>query len=219
MSAQEPRNVSTLKPPVAGQSYREHPATLVGFGTDNGGAWCRAFMPVSNSGTKRDARYFSPGNGRFDLLDPMGSLNLAKTPETALRERLGRTAVNASYLPSSELDGVFIARIDLPGTFKVADFQRPGPGIAPGDIGGALEDYSVTQQWATQMRADGFEGIIARSRFGESETLYLFGDAGENLKFGTCISDYKAAVDLAKDLPYFPQIIDLDSFPDHFDFE
>ena len=39
--------------------------------------------------TKRDCRYFSPKRGRFDLNMPNGTLNLASTPEAALRERLG----------------------------------------------------------------------------------------------------------------------------------
>lgn len=218
MSMDEPRNISSLRPPVPGQSYVGHPATLVGFGQEVGGVWYRAYMPQAG-GAQRDARYFSPGHGRFDLSSPYGSLNLARTPETALRERLGHTAVNAAYLPSSELDGVFIARIELPGTFKVADFRRPGSGIAPGDIGGALESYTVTQQWAERIHRDGFEGIIARSRFGESETLYLFGREGENVGFGNCVAGHVSARHLVKDLPYFPQVIDVTHYPDEFDFE
>lgn len=170
-------------------------------------------------------RWFTPGfplflfsNGRFDLSFPSGSLNLARTRETALRERLGRTAVHADFLPSSVLGGVTIARIELPGSFKVADFRVPGLGIAPGDISGAVDDYSVTQQWANQMKHDGFEGIVARSRFGESETLYLFGTAGEDTRFGASTDDCSAH-SLVKGLAFFPRIIDVNSPDLELDFE
>lgn len=218
MTNPQPRNLSTLLPPDPSKSYKERPAVLAGFNSPLGGAWYRAYTPKGPDGARRDSRFFSSSNGRFDLAKPYGSLNLARTPETALRERLGRTAVHAEVLPSSVLKGVVIARIDLPGSFKVADFRVPGPGIAPGDIGGAVDDYSVTQQWAEQMKRDDFEGIVARSRFGEAETLYIFGEAGENTFFGTSTDQYSAR-DLVKGLVFFPKIID-DGYPDlELDFE
>lgn len=215
---QEARNLSSLRPPDPSKSYKDRPAVLAGFGCSLGGVWYRVYTPHAVDGSPRDARFFSSSNGRFDVSSPSGSLNLAKTHETALRERLGRTAVHADSLPSSVLEGVMIARIELPGSFKVADFRVPGPGIAPGDISGAVDNYSVTQQWAEQMKRDGFEGIVARSRFGESETLYLFGEAGEDVAFGTSVDDCSAR-SLVKDLVFFPRIIDVASPDLELDFE
>lgn len=215
----EPRNVSTLQPPLRGESYANHPSLEVGFGSAGGGVWYRAYTPVGPGGKIRDSRYFSAGNGRFDLSEPRGSLNLASTPEVALRERLGRTLVFARELPSSELQGVWIARIELPRKFRVADFRLPGLGIAPGDISSPVQAYSVTQQWAEQMRTDDFEGIIARSRFGDGSALYLFGDAGENRDFGVSIEQHQSAVELVKGIANFPRLVDIEKYPEEFDFE
>lgn len=218
MGDQKPRNRSTLLPPDPSKTYKSRPTVLAGFGKSLGGTWYRAYTPQAPDGALRDSRFFSSSNGRFDLSAPWGSLNLARTPETALRERLGRTAVHADSLPSSVLEGVVIARLDLPGSFKVADFRVPGPGIAPGDISGAVDDYGVTQLWAEQMKRDGFEGIVARSRFGESETLYLFGRAGEDTSFGSS-TDVCSARDVVKGLAFFPRIIDVGSPNLELDFE
>lgn len=214
-----PRNTSTLEPPLLGESYANQPSCQVGFGSSDGGVWYRAYTPMGSDGEARDSRYFSAGNGRFDLPAPRGSLNLASSPEVAFRERLGRTLVSARELPSSELRGVWIARIEPPRIFRVADFRMPGLGIAPGDISSSVQDYSVTQKWAEQMQTDGFEGIIARSRFGNGSTLYLFGDSGENRDFGICIDHHQSAVELVKGIANFPRIVDVEKYPEEFDFE
>lgn len=191
-NAQMSRNHSTLLPPNPSRSYKNRPATLAGLGSPLGGVWYRACTPQAPDGSPQDSRFFSSSNGRFDLASPEGSLNLARTRATALRERLGRAIVHADSLPSSVLEGVVIARIELPGNFKVADFRVPGPGIAPGDSSGAIDNYWVTQQWAEQMKRDGFEGIVACSRFGEAETLYRFGEAREDTTFGSSVDDCSA---------------------------
>ncbi len=169
------RHESTLLPPNRPLDLSGIPAISVGYGGEEPGTWYRSYQKYVGD-TKRDCRYFSPKRGRFDLNMPNGTLNLASTPEAALRERLGPRLIGLIALPMNRFDGVYVARVQLPRVFKVADFRQAFGGFAPGDISSALfhaEGYSVTQQWAEAVREAGLEGIIARSRFSSGSALYL----------------------------------------------
>ena len=173
------RHESTLLPPNRPLDLSGIPAISVGYGGEEPGTWYRSYQKYVDD-TERDCRYFSPERGRFDLNMPNGTLNLASTPEAALRERLGPRLIGLIALPMNRFDGVYVARVQLPRVFKVADFRQAFGGFAPGDISSALshaEGYSVTQQWAEAVREAGLEGIIARSRFSSGSALYLFGTA------------------------------------------
>lgn len=118
-----------------------------------------------------------------------------------------------------EFDGVYVARVQLPRVFKVADFRQAFGGFAPGDISSALfhaEGYSVTQQWAEAVREAGLEGIIARSRFSSGSALYLFGTSGENREFGS-IGGEETALSVARAIPFFPEIVSVEE--EEFEFE
>lgn len=82
------RHESTLLPPNRPLDLSGIPAISVGYGGEEPGTWYRSYQKYVDD-TERDCRYFSPERGRFDLNMPNGTLNLASTPEAALRERLG----------------------------------------------------------------------------------------------------------------------------------
>ena len=212
------RHESTLLPPNRPLDLSRIPAISVGYGGEEPGTWYRSYQKYVGD-TKRDCRYFSPKRGRFDLNMPNGTRNLASTPEAALRERLGPRLIGLIALPMNRFDGVYVARVQLPRVFKVADFRQAFGGFAPGDISSALfhaEGYSVTQQWAEAVREAGLEGIIARSRFSSGSALYLFGTSGENREFGS-IGGEETALSVARAIPFFPEIVSVEE--EEFEFE
>ena len=212
------RHESTLLPPNRPLDLSGIPAISVGYGGEEPGTWYRSYQKYVDD-TERDCRYFSPERGRFDLNMPNGTLNLASTPEAALRERLGPRLIGLIALPMNRFDGVYVARVQLPRVFKVADFRQAFGGFAPGDISSALshaEGYSVTQQWAEAVREAGLEGIIARSRFSSGSALYLFGASGENREFGS-IGGEETALSVARAIPFLPEIVSVEE--EEFEFE
>ena len=214
------RHDSTLRPPRRPLDPTTIPAVSVGYGSGchETGTWYRAYLRDAPGG-QRDCRYFSSGSGRYDISFPGGTLNLAGTEEVAIREKLGAELINRDMVPMDEFDGVYVARVQLPRVFKVADFRQAFGGFAPGDISSALfhaEGYSVTQQWAEAVREAGLEGIIARSRFSSGSALYLFGTSGENREFGS-IGGEETALSVARAIPFFPEIVSVEE--EEFEFE
>ena len=163
--------------------------------------------------------WFSSGAGRYDLQKPFGTLNLALSKETALRESLGNTFINAPGIPASELMNRSVTRIDLIGRYRLADFRYPVGTIAPGDLAVYMpEGYRQTQELAQWVHRIGFEGIIASSRYAgrAGDVLYIFGPAGENADFAR-LSGSEDALKLGGSIPgSFPRII---SDMGEFDFE
>lgn len=130
--------------------------------------------------------YFASARGRFDLPEPRGTLNTASAPEVAVRESLGSVLVGTRVIPESAVAGRRVSSLELPA-LRVADYntgEAAAFGIVPGDVSAPqTTGYETTQAWATVMDSTGFDGIVARSRFGAGynpECLFIFGKAGEH---------------------------------------
>lgn len=126
--------------------------------------------------------WFSSSQGRFDLAAPRGTLNLASSRETAVRESLGGVLATAAAIPATVVAGRLVSSLEIPRS-GFADFAADSAsafGIVPGDVSAPRADYGLTQTWATAIAAAGFDGIRSRSRFGSGCCLYVFGAAGEH---------------------------------------
>lgn len=146
--------------------------------------------------------WFSSGQGRFDLSSPMGTLNLAASPEIAVREALGHILAGAVILPATVVAGRRVSSLEIPKTV-FADFmagRASAFGIIPGDVSAPRSSYSLTQKWARTIFGAGFGGIRSRSRFGGGATpccYYLFGEAGQH-ELGSVVSEVKMRSVLAE---------------------
>lgn len=134
---------------------------------------------------KYDPWYFSSVDGRFNLRDPYGTLNLARSPEIAAREYLGVLLVGNSFIPATAFTGRLVAELEVDAV-RAADFTSSAAvrfGVVPGEISAPAPDYSITRSWAENMHKANFEGIWSRSRFAGGVNpycLYVFGPSGQH---------------------------------------
>ncbi len=123
----------------------------------------------------------SSGDGRFDLVSPLGTCYLADDPLTALLEVLAsESPAVPRVVPAAFLRRRLVWRLAVPRLQRVADAtQRRAAGFGASELGTAV-DYPLTQRWARALYGAGFRGVRARSRQdpGPGRNLALFGKAG-----------------------------------------
>ena len=174
------RGDSTLEAPSQDRDYSTFPALPVLAGD----IWYRAHQ------NRFSPWYFSATPGRFNLVSPRGTLNVASSAEVATREALGQVLVGDPVLPEAMVETRTVAALTMP-PLNAADFtadEASTYGIVPGDITGPMADgYSTTRQWARAMETAGFDAVHSRSRFGtgpDPRCLYVFGDEGQQPTMG-----------------------------------
>ena len=122
----------------------------------------------------------APG-GRWDLPTPHGTVYLADSPETALRERIGRVLSSRSSLTAAEADASCVSRLHVPENVRLADLcsHRAADYGITREIH-TLTPYVVTQAWAVAFHAGGAGGVRYDARFstGRARAYAGFGDAG-----------------------------------------
>lgn len=130
--------------------------------------------------------WFSSADGRFNLHSPGGTLNLGISPEVAAREFLGPILVHSGHLPATLVSQRKVSCLEIP-ELSAADFTSSAAstfGIVPGDATAPMDHgYGTTRAWAEAMNTAGFEGILARSRFGAGANptcLFVFNEEGEH---------------------------------------
>lgn len=227
-----PRSKSTITPPDPNRPIADYPQVHVGPGTNHEVAFRAHDLLLDNS--LCDSRFFSSSTdivadttestdtaeeavgGRFDLPAPAGTCNTAADAFTALRERLGSRIQPDQDISADDLFETQVTELRVVRQLLLADFRKPGPKYIPGDIAGPISGnhgYRLTQQWAQHMHKLGFDGIIARSRHGDGDTMFFFGSEGVQEDFFK-ISSSRSAHDVYKDMaesdPSIPGIDELD---------
>jgi hypothetical protein len=173
------------RPPKAGVSYSDFPS----WSPEPGQTWFRNHGDRPTA-ADRGMWWFgsspaTPGaelDGRFDLPVPDGTCYFADTPEAAVFERVGSDYMMNGWVGSDLVDGRVVSEVTLPGVVNAANVSA-GLSAAMNGVTAELtttSDYALTQAWAAQFWADGFDGIryILRFHGGEPLGLALFGKHG-----------------------------------------
>ena len=135
-------------------------------------------------GTKFSPWFFAHERaGRFDLIDPRGTLYTADDAETAVRERLGNSLAGQNRTTESDADAMVVSKLTIDGGHTnmaaVNDAKAVRFGLTRELC--VTPRYEVTQAWAAKFDEDGFDGIRYCSRFTTVESANawaIFGDAG-----------------------------------------
>jgi hypothetical protein len=122
----------------------------------------------------------SDGQGRFDLLQPLGTCYLAESALGAFVEAFRRAGV---VIPRAVLQQRHVSSLHVPDTMLIADCTDPRVrryGLT-GEIHTAV-DRATTQHWAAALATAGFQGIRYLVRHDPSQReigIALFGLGGE----------------------------------------
>lgn len=120
------------------------------------------------------------GSGRFDLQPPAGTLYLAFSPATALKERIlaphsdsetGEPVppmVRGGRMARSEADRIFVWEVHPVTQPPIADLTGSGADTHFGvtnELSSGTTGYGLSRQWAQQFYWQEFRGIRYKSRF------------------------------------------------------
>ena len=168
------RNQSFLEPPAA-------QLRLTGFPENRPLAGTLAFKAHKAT---RQPGYFAPrppSAGRFSVLAPMGTCYLAATLGVAVGELISPVYIDAGYVPASEVEGVVVTAVMLPGSLCFANVSDPA--VKPWGVTTELtstDDYDIPWQWAARFASEGYDGVFYTARFspGGPNAWAWFGQAG-----------------------------------------
>lgn len=177
------RQKTALRPPATSElDFTKFPPARVRAGV----YWWRQHRDRPGA-ADRGAWFFasydpgSLGAGRFDLLKPQGSCYLAKTAHGAMNECLGPDVAERGWVDADLLEGRVMSRLPLPEPVLAANLTsaRATRFRVTSEIN-TVDDYALTQQWATALAAVGFTAIRYWLRFSTDAThgLALFSEAG-----------------------------------------
>ncbi|MGO4691046.1 RES family NAD+ phosphorylase [Glaciibacter sp. 2TAF33] len=125
--------------------------------------------------------FSSTGAGRFDLEAPRGTCYVADSVRTAVREKLGQTAVGTKAVAESVARTIMVSTVEMPvGRFaNTSDEHAEDFGVTRELT--VMGDYTVTHSWAEALADAGFNGIRYASRYTTSpgpNSWAIFGPAG-----------------------------------------
>lgn len=128
--------------------------------------------------------YFSSGNGRFDLVAPLGTCYVADSVVSALAESLGEMGELSSGVRLVETDAVAcrcVRVLKLPAEFSAADLTSPRAANFGADrLLSVDNDRQRTKEWAGLFREAEFGAILYETkRLRGALSIALFGKAGQ----------------------------------------
>jgi len=136
--------------------------------------------------------------GRFDLDSPEGTCYVARTVETAVREKVGHLGLSHRNLPAALLDTIAVAQLSprhRPDRGpNVHLFHEDAVGLVTRETS-TDDSYARSQEWARAFRRDGWAGIRYLPRFDPSPNGVAeawFGPMGAHSLPATPVQDWRA---------------------------